>query len=373
MLTIRHGVATDTGNVRAQNEDAFFASSTLFAVADGMGGHNAGEVASSLATQLLGALPQGAVSTPEAFVGVVQQINQSIYQAATAATEQRGMGTTLTALAVVANDDGAEPPHMVLANVGDSRAYLLRDGQMRQLSVDHSYVQELVTEGLLTADEARTHPRRNIVTRALGIDIAVSVDSSIIPIIAGDRFMLCSDGLVDEVPPSEIESLCLLQASPVDAANALVAAAKKHGGRDNITVIVIDALSPAAVPSETTNNVVLISAARPVRSRSAVLAGAVVLVVLALFTIFIVGARNARSGYFLDFDGTASAAEVTVYQGSAKGFLWFGPTVAFVSDVSRGDVLSALEREIDRKPQFDSLKDAKSYIVQLAEVAGGNG
>jgi hypothetical protein len=178
---------------------------------------------------------------------------------------------------------------------------------------------------------------------------------------------------VDEVPPSEIESLCLLQASPVDAANALVAAAKKHGGRDNITVIVIDALSPAAVPSETTNNVVLISAARPVRSRSAVLAGAVVLVVLALFTIFIVGARNARSGYFLDFDGTASAAEVTVYQGSAKGFLWFGPTVAYVSDVSRGDVLSALEREIDRKPQFDSLKDAKSYLVQLAEVAGGNG
>jgi hypothetical protein len=136
---------------------------------------------------------------------------------------------------------------------------------------------------------------------------------------------------------------------------------------------VIDALSPAAVPSETTNNVVLISAARAVRSRSAVLVGAVVLVVLALFTIFIVGARNARSGYFLDFDGTASAAEVTVYQGSAKGFLWFGPTVAYVSDVSRGDVLSALEREIDRKPQFDSLKDAKSYLVQLAEVAGGNG
>jgi len=228
MLTIRHGVATDTGNVRAQNEDAFFASNTLFAVADGMGGHNAGEVASALTTQLLGALPQGAVSTPEAFVEVVQQINQSIFQAATATTEQRGMGTTLTALAVVANDDSAEPPHMVLANVGDSRAYLLRDSQLRQLSVDHSYVQELVTEGLLTADEARTHPRRNIVTRALGIDFAVSVDSSVIPIIAGDRFMLCSDGLVDEVPPSEIESLCLLQASPVEVANALVAAAKKH-------------------------------------------------------------------------------------------------------------------------------------------------
>ena len=185
--------------------------------------------------------------------------------------------------------------------------------------------------------------------------------------------MLCSDGLVDEVPPSEIESLCLLQASPVDAANALVAAAKKHGGRDNITVIVIDAILPAAAPNEPTNNDASMSAARPNRSRSAVLVGAVVLAVLALFTIFIVGARNARSGYFLDFDGTASSAEVTVYQGSANGFLWFGPTVAFVSDVSRGDVLSALEREIDRKPQFDSLKDAKSYIVELAEVAGGNG
>jgi hypothetical protein len=101
--------------------------------------------------------------------------------------------------------------------------------------------------------------------------------------------------------------------------------------------------------------------------------GAVVLAVLALFLMFIIGARNARSGYFVDFDGATSSAEVAVYQGSANGFLWFGPTVAFVSDVSRGDVLSALEREIDRKPQFDSLKDAKSYIVELAEVAGDNG
>jgi hypothetical protein len=185
--------------------------------------------------------------------------------------------------------------------------------------------------------------------------------------------MLCSDGLVDEVPPSEIESLCLLQASPVDAANALVAAAKKHGGRDNITVIVIDALSPAAVSGETTNNDASISAARPNRSRSAILIGAVVLVVLALFTMFIVGARNARSGYFVDFNGTANSAEITVYQGSANGFLWFGPTVAFVTDISRSDMLSALEREIDRQHQFDSLKEAKSYLEQIEEVVGGNG
>lgn len=373
MLTIRHGVATDTGNVRAQNEDAFFASSTLFAVADGMGGHNAGEVASALTTQLLGALPQGAVSTPQAFVAVVQQINQSIYEAATAASEQRGMGTTLTALAIVANDNSAEPPHMVLANVGDSRAYLVRDGQLRQLSVDHSYVQDLVTEGLLTPDEARTHPRRNIVTRALGIDISVSVDSSIIPIIAGDRFMLCSDGLVDEVPPHEIESLCLLRADPIEVAQALVASAKKHGGRDNITVIVIDAVSPETVLIETAKDSAVPSTVRPIRSRSTVLVGVGVLVVLALFTLFIVGARNARSGYFLDFNGSANSAKVTIYQGSANGFLWFGPTVAFVSDVSRSDILPALEREIDRKPQFDSLRDAESYIVELAEVAGGNG
>lgn len=373
MLTIRHGVATDTGNVRAQNEDAFFASSTLFAVADGMGGHNAGEVASALTTQLLGALPQGAVSTPQAFVAVVQQINQSIYEAATAASEQRGMGTTLTALAIVANDNSAEPPHMVLANVGDSRAYLVRDGQLRQLSVDHSYVQDLVTEGLLTPDEARTHPRRNIVTRALGIDISVSVDSSIIPIIAGDRFMLCSDGLVDEVPPHEIESLCLLRADPVEVAQALVASAKKHGGRDNITVIVIDAVSPETVLNETANDSAVPSTAKPIRSRSSVLVGAGILVVVSLCAVFIVGARNARSGYFIDFNGSANSAKVTVYQGSANGFLWFGPTVAFVSDVSRADMLSALEREIDRKPQFDSLRDAESYIVELAEVAGGNG
>ena len=140
-----------------------------------------------------------------------------------------------------------------------------------------------------------------------------------------------------------------------------------------VRLVVLDAHSPAAVPSETTNNDASISTAQPNRSRSAILIGAVVLVVLALFTLFIVGARNARSGYFLDFDGTQSSAEVTVYQGSANGFLWFGPTVAFVTDISRSDMLSALEREIDRQHQFDSLKEAKSYLEQIEEVVGGNG
>ena len=162
MLTIRHGVATDTGNVRAQNEDAFFASSTLFAVADGMGGHNAGEVASALTTQLLGALPQGAVSTPEAFVEVVQQINQSIFQAATATTEQRGMGTTLTAILFAGDRLG-------LVHIGDSRGYLLRDGELAQITKDDTFVQTLVDEGRITAEEIEGSVTGRLVSRGLAM------------------------------------------------------------------------------------------------------------------------------------------------------------------------------------------------------------
>jgi protein phosphatase len=355
------------GNVRAQNEDAYFVSDTLFAVADGMGGHNAGEVASALTTKILAAVPNGVITTPDAFAQVVQGINHSIYGAATATSDQRGMGTTLTALAVVDNDETTKPPHMVLANVGDSRAYLLRDGVLRQLSVDHSYVQELVSEGLLTPDEARTHPRRNIVTRALGIDANVVVDTNVIPIIAGDRFMLCSDGLVDEVPTTEIAALCALATNPADTAHALMLAAKANGGRDNITVIVIDALTTdtialAATPSGT-----------PASRRRNVWAVTGVLLALAATAIFIFGVRNARSGYFVDFEGASTSSKIAVYQGSVGGFLWFGPTVAYVSDVSRSNLQAAIEREIDRQPQFDSLTKAKSYLVQIQQVAGTNG
>jgi serine/threonine protein phosphatase PrpC len=147
-----------------------------------MGGHNAGEVASAMAIEHLRGVALNGVASAEAFAQVVRDLNSAIYASATSDTDQRGMGTTLTAAALLAPTENVDQlSQIVIANVGDSRTYLLRAGELRQLSVDHSYVQELVTEGLLTAEEAHTHPRRNIVTRALGIDAQVSVDTWTMP------------------------------------------------------------------------------------------------------------------------------------------------------------------------------------------------
>jgi serine/threonine protein phosphatase PrpC len=236
MPEIRLGSATDKGNYRNENEDAHLVSGRILAVADGMGGHNAGEVASALAIEMLRARGDEGVASAEDLVDLVSRINSAIHAEATATTEQRGMGTTLTVVAL----SGANATQIHLANVGDSRAYLYRAGVLRQLSIDHSYVQELVSEGLLTPAEARKHPRRNIVTRALGIDPVVEVDSWTITIAPGDRLLLCSDGLVDEVDDEGIAAILSGGDEPEVASQRLVDAAKSNGGRDNITVVVAD-------------------------------------------------------------------------------------------------------------------------------------
>lgn len=246
MPEIRLGAATDTGNYRNQNEDALLATPGLVAVADGMGGHNAGEVASAMAIARLREHVEVGVPSADELVSLVRSINETIHAEATATTEQRGMGTTLT----VATLDLTRGSHLHLANVGDSRGYLARAGRLRQLTVDHSYVQELVTEGLLTQAEARRHPRRNIVTRALGIDPEVAVDSWTVALETGDRLLLCSDGLVDEVDDERIAAILAEHVDPAVAATRLVEEAKASGGRDNISVIVLDLV--AASESVTT-------------------------------------------------------------------------------------------------------------------------
>lgn len=235
------GAATHVGRVRTGNEDAFIAEPLVVGVADGMGGHQAGEVASAIAVQLMRErLGQGAPSL-EAATAAVVAANTAIFNGARDNAEQRGMGTTLTALIVLA-DEAAAARRFVLLNVGDSRTYLLRGGRMRRVTVDHSYVQELVSTGHITEIEARTHPRRNIVTRALGIESTVRVDSWVMPFVKGDRFLLCSDGLVDEVEDREIAEVMAANRDAQRAAEALVDAANEHGGRDNTTVVVVDVL-----------------------------------------------------------------------------------------------------------------------------------
>lgn len=238
---VRWGAATDVGMVRNGNEDAYVCEPMVFGVADGMGGHQAGEVASAIAARIIRDRLGSGASNVGVVVAAVVEANASIYQAAHASADHHGMGTTLTALVVLRNDQ-SNVPRFALINVGDSRTYLLRNGALHRATVDHSYVQELVNTGHISEDEARSHPRRNIVTRALGIEPTVRVDTWLVPMVHGDRFVLCSDGLVDEVPDEEIEAIVLECDDPEAAAQQLVAKANANGGRDNVTVVVVDVL-----------------------------------------------------------------------------------------------------------------------------------
>ena len=371
MLTLAIGAATDTGNLRGQNEDAHIAEQNLFAVADGMGGHNAGEVASAMAIEHLRGIALSGVSSAEAFAQVVRDLNSAIYASATSTTDQRGMGTTLTAAALLAPTDNVDQPsQIVIANVGDSRTYLLRSGELRQMSVDHSYVQELVTEGLLTVDEARTHPRRNIVTRALGIDEQVSVDTWTIPMFDGDRFMLCSDGLVDEVPLDEITEMMREHSAPQHVAERLVTAAKRHGGRDNITVIIVDVNINAAAPEVVADIAPVIASESTTSIKKRILA-LVVVVVLCIGGF--VALRHQRSGYFVAFTNSSSSATIAIYKGQPGGLLWIKPTVVEVSTTKRYSMQSEFQREIDRVQQFDSVDKARSYLKIFDAVLKAQG
>lgn len=222
---------TDTGRARRANEDSAFARAPLFAVADGMGGAQAGEVASRMAVSVLEpGLPEGEGSVEERLAALVQDANAQIHELSRADEDRAGMGTTITAAYV-----GEE--ELSIAHVGDSRLYLLRDGSFERLTRDHSLVDELVREGKLTPEEADVHPQRSIITRALGPEPAVEVDRLTWRARAGDVYLLCSDGLTSMVPEGRVGEIVAAAGSLPDAGRALIDAANAAGGRDNITVV----------------------------------------------------------------------------------------------------------------------------------------
>jgi serine/threonine protein phosphatase PrpC len=226
-----HSARTDTGRQRPANEDSYRVLTPLFVLADGMGGAQAGEVASQTAVEVFAeGLPDGPGSNEERLAELVIQANARIHALAQSDEAHAGMGTTLTA-AYVGEDD------LAIAHVGDSRLYVLRDGALEQLTDDHSLVGELVRRGQISAEEAEDHPQRSIITRALGIEDEVVVDHVTWPVRDGDVFLLCSDGLTGMVPDPRVAEI--IQAAPnlSQAAHALVHAANEAGGRDNITVI----------------------------------------------------------------------------------------------------------------------------------------
>lgn len=229
---IKFGSRTDKGYVRQANEDSLVASPPLFAVADGMGGHAAGEVASEIAISTLEDRINHNTNVHE-LGQAVEYANRAVILAADERQGLKGMGTTLTA-ALVQED------RVSIAHVGDSRAYLLYQGKLQQITRDHSLMADLIESGTLSAEEASTHPKRSVITRALGSDARMTPDLYEINIQAGDRLLLCSDGLSSMVESAEIESILARIRDPQRCADSLVNAALDAGGHDNITVIVVD-------------------------------------------------------------------------------------------------------------------------------------
>ncbi|MDP9491079.1 MAG: Stp1/IreP family PP2C-type Ser/Thr phosphatase [Actinomycetota bacterium] len=231
---MRIGVSTHPGRKRRHNEDAYVIEPPLFAVADGMGGAKAGEVASGLAAA---ALKEGSVdgeSAEERVTALIQEANSRVFRRANEDRDASGMGTTMTVALV-------EPDRVVFGHVGDSRAYLIRDEQIEQLTDDHSLVAELVRSGRLTPEEAEAHPQRSVITRAVGTEADVDVDTFSIQPAAGDLFLICSDGLTDMVDDQTIIQAIEKHRGNLDeAAKALVGAANRGGGEDNITVVLLE-------------------------------------------------------------------------------------------------------------------------------------
>ncbi|MFL6103190.1 MAG: Stp1/IreP family PP2C-type Ser/Thr phosphatase [Actinomycetes bacterium] len=382
--------ATDVGRMRKNNEDSYLSAEPVAAVADGMGGHSAGEVASAIAIEELAALRdrgpwENETAATDDLKQAILRANRRIRGMAASDRKLNGMGTTLVALL----QDG-DMVHV--ANVGDSRGYLLRQGELSQVTVDHSLVQELVDDGRLSPKDAERHPQRSVITRALGIDPEVEFDLFTYKLQVGDRLLLCSDGLSDVVEPTQIRNVLLRVRSPQKAARQLITVANEQGGPDNITVIVVDAVDESAAldledeqtgdltDGSATGALPLVSgdgdapvargrggrAARAAKDRSLamhrrlqrfLIAGIVVLLAAVLL---VAGRSFLFSRYWVGFDGDS----VAVFQGVPGDVagLRFSRLVER-SPVSRAQVPAGYAARLEDGVQADSLADARAIAL----------
>ncbi len=410
MTQLQAGAATDVGRVRQINEDRFLADDklNLYAVADGVGGHQAGEVASQTSVETLQRSFSEGDRTTEGLVAAAEAANQAVWQLAQGSKEKRGMGTTLTALALVQHDGEEE---VALINVGDSRAYLLQQGELIQLTEDHSLVEELVRDGKLTHAEAKVHPQRSIITRALGMEPETQVDSWEITPYQGDRILLCSDGLTNELSDERIASTLRQLADPQEAAHELVRQARAAGGSDNITVVVVDVVDddgrsqqasealatstgatgttraaaaptvPAPKPEteQTGSRVAAPPAPEPPAPRPTLAAPApqapprrmtwrVVVFLVALLAVFGCAiwavAWYARGAYYVGIDNE----QVAIFRGRPDGLLWFDPTLVERKQQPTGAELLAAQRvELEAGHEVPSKAAADRYVNNLRQ------
>lgn len=331
-MRIEVGSATDIGRVREKNEDSVLVHPPLYVVADGMGGHRGGDVASQIAVETLERL---AAEEPAPLADHVRRANRAVWDRSVEDQRLSGMGTTLTATRI----DGMTA---VLAHVGDSRAYLMRDGVLRQLTEDHSLVARMVKSGEITEAEADVHPHKNVLTRALGTDEEVDVDEETVALLDGDRLLLCSDGLTGMVTEDQILAILANSDQPQQAADRLVKAANRAGGIDNISVVVLDAIGEDGEASATPRRRVAPPSPRTIR-RWGLRAGlGILLVLVALFA-----ARwwIDRQWYVGPADGS-----VAIYQGIPLTVLGYdlGRAVEVTEDLPADEV-----RELGTYSAFD--------------------
>jgi protein phosphatase len=412
-LRLIAGGSTDVGRTRQVNQDAFLILEDLglYVVADGMGGHQGGEVASQLAVSAIRATY--ADGSDDALVDAIEEANLQIHERGEADPDLRGMGTTLVAVAVVPGDEGGGE-RLLVANVGDSRAYLFRDGGLTQLTEDHSMVADLVREGRITEDEARVHPQRNIVTRVLGVYDQVDIDLWPVDPVRGDRLLLCSDGLFNEVGADQISAVLRRLAEPQEAADELVRRALEGGGRDNITVVVVDVVdddgvaeaasatvaglpsrldadasdlagfatagdAPVVAPEARSDGATGDDAAPATRGRRGrrrregtrdplrqritwrVVTFTVVLLVVvggAFATIQWYGTH----AWYVDFQGE----QVTIFKGRPGGLLWIDAKPTDVdTHLTRQDLVDASRTDVASQHESSSLEKAKAYVRTL--------
>lgn len=369
MTTWRVATATDQGSVRRDNQDAVYADDRLVVVADGMGGHAAGDVAAQLTIDLV-ARAFEETPTVEGLFHAIERANHEVFRDARENPEHFGMGTTVIGVGLTSSPSGERVATMV--HVGDSRMYQLRDGALRQVSDDHSVAEEWVRMGRLTPAEAAEHPRRHQLTRAVGVEETIAVDVLSLDVQPGDRLLLCSDGLSNELSDVVIAQLASAPIPLDQAVRDLVNAAKAAGGRDNITVALIelDTVSPHAEPIRRTMSSAPApstpSAPRPRTHRRRRRLGwrvwASAGVVIGVFVAFVAIVHwYAYSTYYLAND----AGVIAVYQGQPHGVLWFGPVKVSDTNYSSAQLRSGDQTALDATIAEPSLESALHYATYL--------
>lgn len=381
-MNVAVGVQTDVGRVRKGNEDSYLLEAPVYAVADGMGGHIAGDVASATAVSVISdGLAAEHPADGAALADLVSRANDTIWDKARSDPSLRGMGTTCTLLMI----DG-DVAH--IAHVGDSRAYLLRDGSFRQLTEDHTLVERMVREGRLSAEEAANHPQRSIITRALGVDANVQVDVLEEQLAKGDRILITSDGLTSMVEPDAIAQVLDAEEDPQSAADRLVEMANDAGGEDNVTVLVLHVgkdgpaqedgspAPPQRAPArhdtrpgaDSQVGLAERGVAAPTEARNRWLRPLVWTVGI-VAVLSLVGFFAAR--WFLSnswFVGIDDEGAVAIYQGIPDEIAgWSFADVEETTDIQEEDIPDSFRDDLEESKKFTSLEDAQAYVNNVAE------